>query len=75
MMFACVWFFIERLTGNSSFRGGDRVLSRYSEDNDRQSWEEREIIPMSSEEVLEWLQNNNEVDVIEELFPDKIVEA
>ncbi len=61
--------------GNFFLYGEGGALSRYSEGNNRQSWGSKDIIPFTSSEAYEWLQENNEVEVLEELFSDRLTEA
>jgi len=61
--------------GNFFLYGEGGAFSRYSGGNGKQSWGDSDIIPMSPSEAYEWLQDNNEVEVIEELFPERLTEA
>jgi hypothetical protein len=54
-------------------RGG--ANTKYGEDYGNVRRSGREIIPLSENEVFEILQDWNEVEVIESLFPDRIEEA
>ncbi len=54
-------------------KGG--AMSKYSDGYGNQSWGTQVIIPMSPDDAYKWLEENNKVDEIEELFPEKVEEA
>lgn len=51
-------------------------LSRYCKPSGSNGWQEgRDIVPMDTEEVIEWLSEHDENDIIDEYFSEHVVEA
>lgn len=51
------------------------ALTEYAETNGRNSWGSETIIVLDKDETYEWLEKNNEVEVISTYFADCIDEA
>lgn len=49
--------------------------TKYAETNGRENWESEKIILLDKDETYQWLEGNNEIEVIEEYFSDYIKEA
>lgn len=61
--------------GNFFLHGEGGAASKYAKAAGRGSNPGKEIIALSEDEVFEILQEWNEVELIEEMFPDKITEG
>lgn len=74
--FRCVY---ERIyiTQNGSFflHGEGGPLSKYGCTEGNTSYSASTIIPLSNDEAYDWCEDNNEIEVIEECFPERIKEA
>jgi hypothetical protein len=55
--------------------GEGGALSEYAEVSRDGTCGGAELIPMSPDEALEWLERRDKPDVIEREFPDKIIDA
>lgn len=62
--------------GNFFLHGSGGPLSSYGKFlENRDTVGSENIVPMSEDETLEWLEEHNFVDEIETLFPDRVQEA
>ncbi len=50
-------------------------ITQYAETNGKESWGSERIVPLDKNETYQWLEKNNEVEVIEKYFSDYVEEA